>query len=116
MNILDVLMPVVAEDFKATISFYTETLGLALKKEFSLSGFQVAWLGPVVVLGSSNQEALAIPRQVAAIFVVDDLDAFWARLGSQTTVLVPPDEVPTGRRFIVRHPDGKAIEYLELRA
>ncbi len=116
MKVLDVLMPVVSADPEATVSFYRETLGLPLKAAFDFEGYRVSWLGPVVVLGSPSEEALAIPRQVKAIFVVDDLDAFWARLGAQMTVLVAPNEAPTGRRFIVRHPDGKAVEYLELRA
>jgi len=35
-----------------------------------------------------------------------------ARRAAET--LVAPEAVPTGRRFVVRHADGRGIEYLQL--
>jgi hypothetical protein len=119
MKILDVIFPVVVDDFAAyadTIAQYRTALDLRVKATFSHAGFTVTWLGPMVVLGAEDARALAIPRQVNGIFVVDDLEAFWSKLEPTTEVLVTPDVVPTGRRFVVRHKsaDRRVIEYLEL--
>jgi predicted enzyme related to lactoylglutathione lyase len=116
MNILNVLIPIITEDHDTTVAHYREALGLPLKTSFDHAGFHLSWLGPIVILSSPDEAALAVPRQVAGIFVVDALDAFWEHLQPQTTVLSPPTEVPTGRAFVVRHPDGRAFEYLQLKA
>ncbi|WP_437683348.1 VOC family protein [Sorangium sp. So ce131] len=115
MKILDVITPIVAEDHDATVAHYREVLGLSVKRVFDHAGFHLTWLGPIVVLSAPDEAALAVPRQVAGIFVVDDLDAFWERLSPRTTVLSPRTEVPSGRAFVVRHPGGRAFEYLQLK-
>lgn len=118
MQIKDVIIPIIADDYAATVAYYRDRLGLPLKAEFTHEGFVLSWLGPIVVLGAirgaDDESALAVPRQVQGIFVVDDLDAFWTALRPTSSVLVPPSDVPSGRRFILRHPDGRAIEYLQL--
>lgn len=114
MNIQRVLFPIVTDRKEATIAFYRDVLGLEVQASFDHAGFSVAWLGPIVVLDAEDPAALEVPRQVAAIFVVDDLDAFWRALEPHATVLQRPWRVPTGRAFVVRQPDGRAIEYLEL--
>ena len=114
MNIQRVLLPIVTDRKEAAIAFYRDVLGLEVQETFEHAGFSVAWLGPVVVLGAEDPAALEMPRQVAAIFVVDDLDAFWRALEPRSAVLQPPWRVPTGRAFVARQPDGRAIEYLEL--
>lgn len=121
MNIVNVLFPVVVDDFTAypaVVAHYRESLGLPLKAEFEHDGFTVSWLGPMVVLGAPDAAALEIPRQVDAIFLVDDLDAFWFKLSSKNEVLVHPKAAPTGRRFILRHTEGdrRVVEYLQLAA
>ena len=115
MNILQVLSPVVVQSMDATVGFYRDVLGLSVKGTFEHAGFAVSWLGPVVVLTGETEDALRVPRQVRAIFVVDDLDAFWAALRGKVVVLQEPWDVPTGRAFVVRHPDGTGVEYLQLR-
>lgn len=117
MQILSALYPVVVDDFTAyapTVAHYREALGLPLRAEFSHAGFTVSWLGPMVVVGAEDPDALAVARQVRGIFVVDDLDAYWRALGPRTEALVAPEAVPSGRRFIVRHVDGRVVEYLQL--
>lgn len=116
MQIVQVLFPVVTDRPAEAIAFYRDVLGLPVKASFEHAGFAVTWLGHIVVISASDEATLAVPRQVAAIFVVDDLEPFWGLLQPQTTVLQPMWDVPTGRAFVVRHPDGRAIEYLELRA
>jgi hypothetical protein len=60
--------------------------------------------------------ALEVARQVDAIFVVDDLESAWRQVRPESEVLVEPEAVPTGGRFVVRHTngDGRVIEYLDL--
>lgn len=116
MSIANVIVPVVTERPAEVVAFYRDVLGLPVKREFSHAGFNVTWLGPVVVLSAPSEDSLRVPRQVSAIFVVDDLDAYWERLRTTNAVLQEPWDVPTGRAFVVRHPDGRAVEYLELAA
>lgn len=116
MQIVQVLFPVVTDRPAEAIAFYRDVLKLPVKASFEHAGFAVTWLGHVVVVSASDEAALAVPKQVAAIFVVDELEPFWRSLEPQTTVLQPLWDVPTGRAFVVRHPDGRAVEYLELRA
>jgi len=120
MNIVNVIFPVVVEDLvaqKAATDHYRRALGLPLKAEFQHAGFTVSWLGPMVVVGAEDPAALAVARQVDAIFVVDDLEKAWQQVRSGSEVLIPPEDVPTGGRFVVRHTngDGRVIEYLDLR-
>ena len=117
MQILNALYPVVVEDFAEyapTVAHYRDALELPLRAEFTHAGFHASWLGPMVVVGAPDPAALAVARQVRGIFVVDDLDAYWRRLQPRTQVLVPPEAVPSGRRVIVRHADGRVVEYLQL--
>ena len=117
MQILSALYPVVVDDFTRyapTVAHYREALGLPLRAEFSHQGFVASWLGPMVVVGAEDPAALVVARQVRGIFVVDDLDAYWHTLAPRTETLVAPEPVPSGRRFIVRHADGRVVEYLQL--
>lgn len=117
MHIRESLYPVVVADFSAyaaTVAHYREALELPLRAEFTHAGFTVSWLGPMVVVGAEDPSALTVALQVRGIFVVDDLDAWWRRLAPRTEALIAPEPVPTGRRFIVRHLDGRVVEYLQL--
>lgn len=119
MQILQALYPVVVADFAAyapTVAHYREALGLPLRAEFSHAGFTASWLGPMVVVSAEDPSALTVALQVRGIFVVDDLDAYWHRLAPQTETLIAPEPLPSGRRFIVRHADGRVVEYLQLGA
>src|SRR5882757_2091420 len=120
MNIVNVLFPVVVEDFasyRPTADYYRRVLGLPLKGEFQHAGFTVSWLGPMVVVGAEVAAALEVARQVNAIFIVDDLEEAWRQLQPESEVLVAPEMVPSGGRFVVRHTKGdrRVIEYLDLR-
>jgi predicted enzyme related to lactoylglutathione lyase len=120
MNIVNVIFPVVVENLaaqKAASDYYQRALGLPVKAEFQHAGFTVSWLGPMVVVGADDPAALEVARQVDAIFVVDDLEEAWQQVRSESQVLIEPESVPTGGRFVVRHTggDGRVIEYLDLR-
>jgi hypothetical protein len=119
MQILEVIFPVVVDDFDTypkTVAHYREALGLPLRAEFTHAGFTVSWLGPMVVLGAPDPQAIAVARQVHGILVVDDLQAFWQNLSPANEPLIAPEPVPTGHRFILRHTQGnnRVIEYLQL--
>lgn len=52
---------------------------------------------------------------VNAIFVIDDLEAFWKILEKESKrIIIPVNRVSTGVQFIVEQKDGKVIEYLQL--
>jgi hypothetical protein len=120
MKIVHVAFPVVVEDFgryRTTVDYYRRALGLSVRAEFQHAGMSVSSLGPIVVVGAEDAASLEIPRQVGAIFVVDNLEEAWLQIEPEAEVLVAPELVPSGGRFVVRHTQGErqVIEYLDLR-
>ncbi|MBN3789079.1 VOC family protein [Burkholderia sp. Ac-20353] len=116
MKILDVLVPTVPAGAARALDFYRDVLDLPVTSDFESAqlGFRVTVMRPMIILDSRDEAALQIPRSVHGIYVVDDLDAYWNRVQAHVDVIVAPEHVPTGRRFIVRHPDEKVFEYLQL--
>ena len=120
MKISNVIFPVVVNDFahyKTTIDYYRRILGLPLQAEFQHAGMFVTSLGPMVIVGAEDASSLEIPRQVNAIFIVDDLEDAWRKVQPESEILVAPESAPSGGRFVVRHTQGdkRVIEYLDLR-
>lgn len=119
MKIEQVIFPVIVEDFtryEATVAHYREVLALPLLARFENEGYVVSYLGPMVVLGAPEVAALAVARTVRAILVVDDLAAAYASVAPTTETVVAIEAVPSGGRFVVRHPSGHVVEYLDLAA
>ena len=115
MKFIDVLFPVVTDNFDETVSFYKKIT----KQEVTLSaaheGFYLKMVGSFVILAAGDETALQIPRQVNAIFLVEDIDGYWIEIQNFLSEIVAPlSIVSTGRRFIIRQKDGKVIEYLAL--
>jgi len=115
MEIKTVLFPIVTDAFEGTVEFYKKLTG----KEVTLSavhdGYRLNQVGSFVILGAiESPEALEIPRLVNAIFIVDDLEAFWEILEKESKkIIIPVNSVSTGIRFIVEQKDGKVIEYIQ---
>ncbi|WP_196936637.1 hypothetical protein [Sphingobacterium hungaricum] len=109
-------MPIVIENFESTVEFYKKITGQGVSITASHDGYQLKMVDRFVILGSvTGPEALEIPRLVDAIFVVDDLGAYWEILEKDSKrVIIPVNRVSTGIRFIVEQNDGKVIEYLQL--
>jgi predicted enzyme related to lactoylglutathione lyase len=120
MKIVNVVFPVVVENFgyyRATVDYYSRVLGLPVRAESQHAGISVSSLGPIVIVGAENALSLDIPRQVNAIFIVDNLEEAWGQVEAESEVLVAPETVPSGGRFVVRHTQGdrRVVEYLDLR-
>lgn len=115
MKFIDILLPVVTDNFAETVTFYQNIT----KQEVALSaahdGYYLKMVGSFVILGADEETALEIPRKVNAIFLVEDIDSYWTKVQSfLAEILVPVSIVSTGRRFIIKQKDNKIIEYLEL--
>jgi predicted enzyme related to lactoylglutathione lyase len=115
MQILQVFIPVITDNHAHTVAFYQNLFRKNPKVDFEAEGMHVSVVDTLVILSGTDPGALAFPAQVNAIFSVDDLDAFWDYLNDlQIEILFQRSQVPSGRNFYVRHPDGKIIEYLQL--
>lgn len=116
MKIVRVLIPSASAMYDSALAFYRDTLELPISRDFhdQISGFHFTILEPMLLLRADNAEDLRVPATVHAILIVDDIAAFWERVQTKAEIVVPLQEIPTGRRFIVTHPDKKTIEYLQL--
>lgn len=116
MEIKIVLLPIVTDDFEDTVDFYRKITGKDVSLSAAHDGYQLSLVGHFVILAAvDGPAALEIPRLVNAIFVVDELEAFWKILEKESKrIIIPVNSVSTGVRFIVEQNDGKVIEYLQL--
>jgi len=116
MEIRTVLLPIVTESFDDTVAFYQKITRNEVALSAAHDGYKLNLIGNFVILGAvDGPEALEIPSLVNAIFVVDDLAAYWEILEKEAKkIIVPVNRVSTGIRFIVEQNDGKVIEYLQL--
>ncbi|WP_307446054.1 MULTISPECIES: hypothetical protein [Chryseobacterium] len=116
MEIKIVLLPIVTDTFENTVAFYKKITGKEVTLSASHDGYRLSQVDRFVILGAvDSPEALEIPRLVNAIFIVDDLEAYWEILEKESKrIIIPINRVSTGIRFIVEQNDGKVIEYLQL--
>lgn len=116
MEIITLAMPIVTDSFEGTVDFYKKITGKEVSVSASHDGYQLKMVDRFVILGAvDGPEALEIPSLVDAIFVVDDLDAYWRILEKESKkIIIPVNRVSTGIRFIVEQNDGKVVEYLQL--
>lgn len=116
MKIKKILLPVVTDSFESTVEFYKKITGEEVALSASHDGYKLSLIDQFVILAAvDTPDAVAIPRIVNAIFLVDDLLYFWNILEKESKrVIIPVNRVSTGIRFIVEQNDGKIIEYLQL--
>ncbi|MFD2965785.1 hypothetical protein [Sphingobacterium bambusae] len=116
MEIKSVVLPVVTDNFEQTVEFYKKVSGSEVSLTAAHDGYKLSQVDRFVILGAlGDPKALEIPSLVNAIFVVDDLAAYWSILKDHCrSVIIPVNRVSTGTRFIVEQLDGKVIEYLQL--
>lgn len=116
MKIKKILLPVVTDNFEGTIEFYEKITGEEVALSASHDGYKLSLIDQFVILTAiDNTDAVAMPRIVNAIFLVDDLLYFWDILEKESKkIIIPVNRVSTGIRFIVEQNDGKIIEYLQL--
>lgn len=116
MEIKKVLLPIVTDTFENTVEFYKKITAKDVILSAAHDGYRLSLVDSFVILGAlDSPEALEIPSLVDAIFLVDELQAFWNILEKESKrTIIPINRVSTGIRFIVEQNDGKIIEYLQL--
>jgi predicted enzyme related to lactoylglutathione lyase len=78
-------------------------------------GLVLAAVGGFLIIEGTD-ETLAPFRQTVGTQLVHDADVYFERLlALGAEVIHPPIDVPVGRGFTVRHPDGTIVEYVHHR-
>ncbi|GAB2512830.1 VOC family protein [Nocardia heshunensis] len=103
------------ENFERSVAYYADVFGEPCRLHFryETGGLDIATVGRVVVVGGSERDLAAAPRQ-DLVAMVDSLERWRAGLPAGTTVVQEPADIPTGRNILVRNPDGTLFEYVEL--
>lgn len=95
------------KDLEAAKRFYTEVLGLSVQRLHpSFVQFETFALASDEPMGGEAAQEL--------YWLVDDAEAAFAELSSKAEVSLPLKQVPFGKVFGVRDPDGRPRYVLEL--
>ncbi|WP_027346236.1 VOC family protein [Hamadaea tsunoensis] len=110
---------VIADDFAATVRFYTETLGLAAEKvvpQFEYASFDFDGETGLAILGRAALGAAVATEPgrgagMMLVLVVPDVDGLVARLPAEVVVAPPADRPGWNlRSAYVRDPEGNLVE------
>ena len=97
------------EDMAASRAFYEGVMGLRVEREHptyvQFEHFAIA-----------GDESLSGTREPEVYWLVDDADAAYAELSRSATVSVPLRELPFGKVFGIKDPDGEQCFLLQLAA
>lgn len=109
-NITAVIPKIGVSDLDSAIPFYEELTGTKLGHLFTYGTLALASVGSFLLIeGAANNQ----PEQPALI-IVESLDQVIAQVSlANGQILEGPDDVPKGRRAVIRHPDGSKFEYLQ---
>ncbi|MGH2588778.1 MAG: VOC family protein [Dehalococcoidia bacterium] len=103
----------VTEDMDRAVSFYRDTLGLALKFQDGARWAQFDAGGTNFSL-SAPEEAAQGAQGAVVIFEVDDLDTVQGRLAERgASVLDTRDMGAHGRSLTFRDPDGNLVQLFQ---
>lgn len=102
----------VVKDVAAATEFYAQKLGLKVNEEQSIPDFYTQFdLNGSAILGLVNgfeQEGIAQPFDAAVL--VSDIDGAYARWKANgVEMLSEPRDMPFGRTFLFRTPDGHVL-------
>lgn len=108
------LLPIVTQHHEDTLAFYKSMTQEEVKVDVNQPPYHVSQVGDFVIVSSTGGNPLEMESSVNAIFIVDDLNGFWEKLkDNNEQIIISPENVPTGKRFIIKQMDRKIIEYLE---
>ncbi|MFF3890315.1 VOC family protein [Streptomyces sp. NPDC001914] len=111
-NIQAMIANVRVGDLEQAIPLYKELAGDPEVLRFPYKDFQLALVGPFLLVSGPHDENIA---QNATV-LVDSLDAVLAALEKAgANIIDAPTEVPNGTRLVAQHPDGSVFEYLQPR-
>ncbi|MEE1782735.1 hypothetical protein PUR71_07350 [Streptomyces sp. SP17BM10] len=113
MKTLATLARLYVDDMDRALPALRELTGEDTRMRFPYSGVEVAGIGGFLVVAGTD-EALAPFRDVQSTVLVDNLDGLQELVDTHGgEILSGPNQVPTGRNAIVRHPGGVTFEYVE---
>ena len=111
--ITDASYVIAVPDLARSLAFYRDVLGFEIR-EMGDPGWRLYRSGACRIMAGECREALP-PRELGdhsyfAYLVVDDADAFFARVDGRAEIVKPPRDEPWGmREFGLRTADGHRI-------
>ncbi|MEW2087541.1 hypothetical protein [Streptomyces sp. NPDC005283] len=113
MKALATLARLYVDDLDRALPALRDLTGQESGRRFAHGDVEVASIGGFLLVAGTD-EALAPFRDVQSTVLVDDLDGVQALLDTRGgEILSGPNQAPTGRNAIVRHPGGVVVEYVE---
>lgn len=101
-------------NYPATRAFFTDVLGFEVTEERPGANAFVSASGAGLAIRSDEAAAPPLGAGVSVYFIVPDLDAYHARLVERgADIAEPPHDMPFGRTFGVRTPDGHLLGFYE---
>lgn len=100
-----------------TIGYYERLQGVEADAFFPFPEVRLylAMVGSFLILEGSDDDLRPF-RETTGTLLVDDVEPYHDRFVREGAEIIRPiREVPTGRAFNVRHPDGAVIEYVHHR-
>lgn len=115
------LITIFVRNLERAIHFYTEVIGLPLVEELTVGPFAVLKpaIGPLIVMEFDAMMFTpgADPIGFELSVFVDDFDGVWARWQAYGALVVArPYQLPLGRSFVGKGPEGHRIRINELTA
>jgi len=115
MQLYKILTPIYVNELEKALPFYEELLQTKAGTRFHYAEkkLDIAVVGQLLLI-SGTDEALAVVRNIALSFLVDDVRAYktWL-LDNGAVIRQDITKVPTGYNMLVQQPDGTVIEYVE---
>ncbi|GAA2775500.1 VOC family protein [Streptomyces showdoensis] len=113
MKALNTLARLYVDDVDRALPALRALTGEEVGLRFPYAGVEVAAIGGFLLVAGTD-EALAPFRAVQSTVLVDDLDGLAELLATHGGEIVSgPNQVPTGRNAMVRHPGGVVLEYVQ---
>ncbi|WP_141923851.1 VOC family protein [Haloactinospora alba] len=106
-----------AGDLEETVRYYErlQETTADMRFPFPEMGLRLAAVGSFLVIAGSARDLRPF-RTTSATLLVADIRPYYERLVAEgAEILFGPREVPTGRAFNARHPDGTVLEYVHHR-
>ncbi|WP_427891865.1 VOC family protein [Kribbella sp. GL6] len=104
-------------ELSSTVTFYETLLQVKadMRMPYPARGLSLAAVGGFLII-EGDDDALEPFRRTVGTQLVHDADVYFERLlALGAEVVHQPIDVPVGRGFTVRHPDGTIVEYVHHR-
>ncbi len=110
-NILAVLARIYVDSLDTAVPLYRVLADDAEPRTFEFDGLRLATVGPFLLIERADEEV----RSHVATIAVRDIDIVVRAVDEAGGQLLDgPAPGPNGPRLVARHPDGSAIEYIQV--